>query len=147
MERWKIIERRVLLAAGVIMLLGVAWLLLTATVERVVGAGGLALCAYWAFWQALYEDRVGSDAPVTRGELILYRVWVWGRRLLLGAVAAVFFLFAGKLAQVDVVAAILVACLGLLAVWVGWFGGGRVQSLLDDRRVHGERKRRYRGIR
>lgn len=147
MERWEIIERRVLLAVGCCMLLGIAWLLLTATVERLVAAGGLTLCTYWVFWQALYEDRLESDAPVTRGELILFRVWVWCRRLVLGTVAAMFFFFAGQLAQTDVLPAIFVASLGFMAAWVGWFGGGREKSLSDDRRVHRERKRRYGGLR
>jgi hypothetical protein len=147
MDRWEIVERRVLLAVGCCMLAAIAWLLLTATVERLVGAGALALCAYWAFWQALYEDRLGSDAPVTRGELILFRAWVWGRRLVLGTVAAVFFLFAAQLARTDPGPAIVVACLGLMAAWVGWFGGGRKKSFSDDRQAHSERKRRYRGIR
>ena len=147
MERWEIVERRVLLAVGCFMLAAVAWLVLTATAGRLVAAGGLTLCAYWLFWQALFEDRLGSHAPVTRRELLMFRVWIWGRRIVLGAVAAAFLFLASQLARIDPGLSIVAACLGLAAAWVGWFGGGRAKSFVDDRSVHNERKKRYKDIR
>ena len=146
MEKWEVIERRVLLVLGCCLLVAIGWLVSTATAGRLVAAGFLTLCAYWAFWQALYEDRLGSNAPVTRGELSLYRVWTWGRRLILSAIAGVFLYMAFQFAHVNVGIAILVTCLGLMSAWVGWFGGGRLKSLADDRRVYNERKERYKDV-
>lgn len=146
MERWEIIERRILLGAAGVMLAAVVWLLLTATLGRLFTALVLTLCAYWALWQAQYEDRLGSDAPVTRGELFMFRLWVWGRRIALGGIAGLWLHAAIALMKTDSLAACIVAFVGLFTGWVAWFGGGRAMSLSDDPRVHGERKRRYKDI-
>lgn len=135
------------MAAG---LLGWAgWLFFVKTSpERVAGGGALLLCAYWALWQALYEDKLGTSVPPSRGERVMAALWLWGRRLVLGSISALFALGAWHAAQsVGVLADLgLVALFGLLSFVAGWvavFGGGRSKSMSDDYTVHAERMRRY----
>jgi hypothetical protein len=54
MERWQVIERYVLLAVGVVLLLIAAWLaFFRSGIERFAVLVLLVPCIYWVFWQAL----------------------------------------------------------------------------------------------
>lgn len=85
--------------------------------------------------------------PVTGRELLFFKFWLWGRRLVLGGIAVWLLYMAAQLAATNPGAAVFVACIGIAVAWVGWFGGGRHASFSDDRQVHDERRQRYRGIR
>lgn len=149
MERWEIIERYVLLGVGAALLAVAGWLGFFRTgPERLVALVLLAPCVYWVFWQALYEDKIGTDEPPSRGERFMHALWVWSRRLLLGGISGLlaFGAFAilgrgGGYSDWGVVA--IFGLLSFMAAWVAVFGGGRHASTSDDRRVHHERMGRY----
>ena len=149
MERWEIIERNVLFVVAAGLLGWSAWLFFFKTnPEKIVGGAFLLLCAYWALWQALYEDKLGSAELPSRGERLMVAVWLWGRRFLLGGISVVMGLGAwyfGQSAQVpgDFGVISLFGFLSLMAGWVAVFGAGRSKSMGDDRSVHKERMRRY----
>ena len=93
MERWEIIERYILLVVAASLLAGAGWLFFVRTnPERATGGGALLLCAYWAVWQALYEDKLGSSEPPSRGERLMMAMWIWGRRLVLGSISGLLAL-------------------------------------------------------
>ncbi|WP_440110929.1 hypothetical protein [Acidovorax sp. BL-A-41-H1] len=149
MHRWEIIERYVLLLIAAGLLGWAGWLFFVKTSpERATGGGALLLCAYWALWQAMYEDTLGSSVPPSLGERVMMGLWLWGRRLVLGSISALFALGAWHVAQsADVLADFgLIALFAVLSFGAGWvavFGGGRSQSMTDDGSVHAERMRRY----
>lgn len=149
MQRWEIIERYVLLAVGTALLALDGWLLFLDTgPERFAWLVLLAPCTFWVFWQALYEDRLGTDQPVTRGERAMWRLWTWARRVVLGTAAAVLAAVGWHLAKaaVSLQGLGMAAALGLiacLAAWVAIYGAGRHKAASDDHRVHRERTKRY----
>jgi hypothetical protein len=149
MHRWEIIEKYVLLLVAAGLLGWAGWLLFVRTSpERATGGGALLLCAYWALWQALYEDKQGSSVPPSLGERVMMGLWLWGRRLVMGSISALFALGTWHAAQrANVLADYwLVALLGFLSFIAGWvavFGGGRGTSMSDDRSVHAQRMTRY----
>lgn len=125
------------------------WLFVVRTSpERAVGGGFLLLCAYWALWQALYEDKLGSPVPPSRSERVMMALWLWGRRLVLGSISALLALGTWHFAQTakapaDFAFAALIGFLSFGAGWVAVFGAGREKSASDDVAVHAERMRRY----
>lgn len=145
MERWEIIERRILVVVGVALLGFCAWLAFVRTgPERFAWLAFLAPSTYWVFWQTFFEDKVKSDAPPSKAERAMWAAWVWSRRVALGAIAALFA--AGAfclLASNAIVPAAVLLFLAIGAAWVAAYGGGRCMSMSDDRRVHQERLRRY----
>ena len=145
MERWEVIERRILVVVGVALLGVCVWLAFVRTgSERFAWLALLAPCTYWVFWQAFYEDKLKSDASPSRAERAMWASWLWSRRVVLGAVAALFGVGACRLLASNALGP--AAVLFFLAIVVGWvavYGGGRHQSMSDDRRVHQERMRRY----
>jgi hypothetical protein len=149
MQRWEIIEKYVLLFVAAGLLGWAGWLFFVKTsLESATGGGVLLLCAYWALWQALYEDKLGSSVTPSRGEKVMFGLWLWGRRLVLGSISALFALGTWHAAQsANVLADFgLVALFGFLSFVAGWvavFGGGRSKSMSDDGSVHAERMRRY----
>lgn len=145
MERWEVIERRVMVVAGVALLGVCAWLAFVRTgPERFAWLALLLPCTYWVFWQAYFEDKLVSGAPVSKGERAMWASWLWSRRVALGAVAVLFAVGAFRLlvSEAFVPAAVLLF-LAIAACWVAAYGGGRQQSVSDDRRVHQERMKRY----
>ena len=149
MQRWEIIERYVLLLVAAGLLGGAGWLFIVRTnPARATGGGALLLCAYWAVWQALYEDRLGSSEPPSRGERVMMALWLWGRRLVLGSISGLLALGTWLVAQrahvlVDFGLVALFGFLSFVAGWVALFGGGRNRSMSDDRSVQAGRMRRY----
>lgn len=149
MERWQLIERYVLLVVGVLLLGVVGWLaFFRSGVGRLAALALLAPCTFWVFWQALYEDKLGSAEPPSTGERVMYGMWVWARRIFLGAIAISFAVpsvatmtWATTLHH-DGLAALL-AFLSWIVGWVAMFGSGKQKSMLDDRAVHRERTQRY----
>jgi hypothetical protein len=149
MERWEIIEKWLLGIAAVALTLWGGWAIITAERLEIKFFGFLGLLfAYWLTWQALYEDRLDSRVPPTMGERLMFGIWVWGRRLILGSIA----LLLGYAAIVAAVAArsiedygmaLLAGSLSGMAGWVALFGGGINRSMGDDRRVHEQRTKRY----
>jgi|APAga8741243762_1050094.scaffolds.fasta_scaffold00765_5 hypothetical protein len=146
-ELWKIIERWALRIAGVAFLGTSLWLFLTHRSEPARIAGGILLlpCGFWAFWQLLHEDKLGTNARVSGAERAMYRGWIWTRRVVLGAVALVvasgaivILAMGGPLSAV-----VSMAAFSALSGWVAVYGGGRIQSFDDDRQTHRERARRY----
>ena len=149
MERWEIIERYILLAVGMVLLVLAGWLVFVRSgVERFVFISLLMPCVYWVFWQALYEDKLGTDEPPSAGERFMYAIWLWSRRLvligissLLAFAAVVVIQKGSSLRDYGVVA--LLFFLSFMAGWVAVFGSGRQKSMSDDRVVHRERRKRY----
>jgi hypothetical protein len=145
MERWEVVERCMLVAVGVALLGGCAWLVFVRTgPERFAALALLAPCTYWVFWQAFFEDKLKSREPPTEAERAMWAVWLWSRRVVLGVVALLFG--AGALhffTNGSIVPAAVSLCLALMSAWVAAYGGGRHKSMADDRAVHEERKRRY----
>ena len=148
MERWEHIERYVLLCLVAGLLGASAWFLFTREgVGRLLAIVPLPF-AFWAFWQAFYEDRVTQRAPPTAGERFAAAAWLWFRRVTVGCVGAVFayaaFVFAQHAVSAgDVATVAAVALLSAVAFWVALFGAGRQRSMSDDLSVHLERKARY----
>ena len=63
MERWEVMERRVLIAVGIVLVSLCAWLVMDG--ERAFFAILLAPIIFWVFWQAFFEDKIGSNEPVS----------------------------------------------------------------------------------
>ncbi len=145
MERWEIIERRVLVVVGAAMLAICMWLAFVQSgPERVVWLALLVPCTYWVFWQAFFEDKLQSGAPVTWAERVMWLSWLWLRRVALGTIAALFAAGAFHLAAGNALgAAALLFVLAIVVAWVAAYGGGRHKSAVDDRRIHNERVDRY----
>jgi hypothetical protein len=149
MERWELIERYVLLVVAASLLGWSGWLFFVRTSpERIVGGGALLLLAFWALWQALYEDRLGSSVPPTLGERVMVSLWLWGRRLMLGSISVLLALGTLQSAQNakvlgDFGLVMLLGFLSFIAGWVAVFGAGKSKSMSDDRSIHSERMRRY----
>jgi hypothetical protein len=146
MERWEVIERRVLVAAGVALLAVCAWLAFVRTgPERFAWLALLLPCTFWVFWQAFFEDKQSSGVPVTSAERAMWASWLWSRRVALGAIAALVAVGAAHLfASGAWLPAAVLSFLAIAAGWVAVYGGGRQQSVADDRQVHQERMKRYR---
>jgi hypothetical protein len=150
MDHWEKIERYILLVAAAGLLSWSGWLLFVrASPERIVGGGALLLCAFWALWQALYEDRLGSSAPPTFGERVMASFWLWGRRLILGSISVLLAFGTVHSAQNAMVfgdfwlVVLIGGSLSFFAGWVAVFGAGKSTSMSDDRNIHSERVRRY----
>lgn len=149
MDRWEIIERNALFLVATGLLGWSGWLFLVrASPERATGGGALLLCAFWALWQALHEDKLGSSEPSSSGERVMMSFWLWGRRLMLGSISALFALCAWHSARNAKVLGDfgLVALFGFLSFFAGRvavFGAGRSKSMADDHSVHAARMRRY----
>lgn len=123
MQRWEIIERYVLLAVGTALLaLDGRLLFLDTGPGRFAWLALLAPCTFWVFWQALYEDRLGTAQPVTRGERAMWRLWTWARRVALGTAAAVLATWGWQLAKAAVSpqGIGMAAALGLIACVAAW---------------------------
>ncbi|MNV92376.1 hypothetical protein D3C71_1869670 [compost metagenome] len=115
---------------------------------RVFSGYLLSIFVFWTAWQMLYEDKLGTSAPVTRGERVMASIWILHRALAVGVVALVTlvaafreFTSAGPDSNFLSLAALIVLALGF--AWVAIFGAGRSKSMSDDRSVHNERVRRY----
>ncbi|XDF34182.1 hypothetical protein RBH89_18490 [Paracidovorax avenae] len=142
MERWEIMERRILVAAGIALMALAVWLVVDG--ERAFFAILLAPIVFWLFWQAFFEDKLGSDEPASCAERLLYGTLIWARRLVIGGIALALSSVAVMLA-VDgmTIAALVPAGLSLFAGWTAIFGAGKEASMVDDRQRHRERRKRY----
>lgn len=148
-ERWEIIERVVLLVATACFVTPAAWLFLVRPDPGRVFVGYMFLIyAFWIVWQTFYEDKLGTSAPVTRGERVMAAIWILHRTLAVGAVALValavaFLELTSQRANSNVLGFIALVFLAIAAGWVAIFGAGRSKSISDDRSVQRERVRRY----
>jgi len=145
MERWGKIERYTLLAVGVALLSLDAWLFFSnGGPTRAVSLLFLVPFTFWVFWQALYEDNLGTNKPPTRGERIMFALWVWARRLVLGSISALCAFGTWHALQgQEFRVAMPLAFFAVMAGWVAVYGGGKSRSMSDDRRVHRQRMKRY----
>ncbi|MFN7856224.1 MAG: hypothetical protein ACK5OA_06535 [Acidovorax sp.] len=145
MERWEIIERYTLLAVGMVLLLLDAWLLFSSGGHtKAVALVFLVPFTFWVFWQSLYEDNLDTSDPPTRGERVMFSLWVWARRLVLGSASALFaFGTWHALRGQELLVAGSSAVFAVMAGWVAIYGGGKSRSMSDDRRVHRQRMKRY----
>lgn len=144
MERWEVVERRVLIAVGIALTSLSAWLVMDG--ERAFFAMLLAPITFWVFWQAFFEDKSNSHEPVSGAERLMHGTFLWARRLVIGGIALVLAAMAFKLARdgMGLTAIILPAGLSVFAGWVSIFGAGRAKSMSDDLKNHRERQKRYR---
>ncbi|MDH4427677.1 MAG: hypothetical protein QE495_14580 [Acidovorax sp.] len=144
MERWEVKERRVLIAVGIVLISLCVWLVMDG--KRAFLAILLTPIVFWIFWQAFFEDKLGSNEPVSRAERLMHGTLLWGRRLVIGGIALVLAAMAFKLALdgTGLTAVLLPAVLSLFAGWVSIFGAGRAKSMSDDLQIHRERQKRYR---
>lgn len=85
MERWEIVERKVLVVVGIALIALAVWL--TTDTESVLFTVLLAPVIFWVFWQAFFEDKRDSTKPVSGAERLLYGTYLWVRRLVLGGCA------------------------------------------------------------
>ena len=97
MERWEVMERRVLIAVGIVLISLSAWLVMDG--ERAFFAILLAPIIFWVFWQAFFEDKSNSNEPVSGAERLLHGTFLWTRRLVIGGIALVLAAMAFKLAR------------------------------------------------
>ncbi|HMW18288.1 MAG TPA: hypothetical protein PKN13_08065 [Accumulibacter sp.] len=101
----------------------------------------------WCIWQAFFEDRLDGDQPPSRVEKGFAVVWLWLRRLVVGTVAFVFLGLAIHGAQSfksgDLPGILIAAVLGLFALSIALFGGGRSRSVSDDLDIYRKRRDRY----
>lgn len=118
MERWEVMERSVLIAVGIVLVSLSAWLVMDG--ERAFFAILLAPIIFWVFWQAFFEDKLGSNEPVSRAERLMHGTFFWARRLVIGGIALVLAAMAFKLARdgMGLTAILLPAGLSLFAGWV-----------------------------
>lgn len=80
----------------------------------------------------------------TRVERALAGGWLLFRRIVCFVVATFFLLVGiGSLLKRSIAPAFVALVVAGLAVWVGIYGGARRRAIVDDRKVHAERKRRY----
>ena len=146
MERWEIVERRVLVVVGIALIALAVWL--ATDTESVLFAVLLAPIIFWVFWQAFFEDKRGSSESVSGAERLLYGTYLWVRRVVLGGCALlllVLAIVAFKTSQ-DLMAILLIAGLSMFVGWVAIFGAGDEKSMSDDLRTHRERRKRYRKL-
>lgn len=144
MERWEIVEHRILVATGIALIALSAWLLIDGGRAFVVVL--LAPVIFWVFWQAFFEGKLGSTEPVSGAERLMYGMYLWVRRLVIGGIALVLLVLAiaaFKMA-LDLTTILLLAGLSLFVGWAAIFGAGRMKSMSDDLPVHRERRERYR---
>lgn len=145
LERWERIERYLLVVA--------AALLIGAPIVRfVLGYGGLVQFlltpfGLWCIWQAFYEDRLDDNTPPSKMEQLFAFSWLWARRLVVGGVGVVFLALGidGILHPLPgdawgILAAFLI---GIFALWVAFYGGGRRAYGVDIVEVFRRRKERY----
>lgn len=123
-----------------------AWMAVTG--RSLLGAAALLLLAFVFLWEALFEDRLDTGARVTRTERILAGIWLWFRRITLGAVAALWFTIACWVGERATSPEGYAGCtalflLSFFSLWVALFGAGRHRSASDDLSVHRKRKARY----
>ena len=145
MERWELIERSVLLTVGTGLLLLAGWLLFFRNgLETVAWLVLLAPCIFWVFWQALFEDRLDSQGSPNQGERTMFWLWICVRGFILGG-ASLLLAFAAWFAWQENRLGMLTLCavLAFVSGWVAAFGGGKFTSMSDDRRIHGQRMKRY----
>ena len=144
MERWEVMERRVLIAVGIVLISLSAWLVMDG--ERAFFAILLAPIIFWVFWQALFEDKSNSNEPVSGAERLMHGAFLWTRRLVIGGIALVLAAMAFKLARdgMGLTSILLPAGLSVFAGWVSIFGAGRAKLMSDDLQVLRERQKRYR---
>ena len=141
LERWERIERFLLVVA--------AALLIGAPVVRfALGYGGfaqllLAPFGLWCLWQACYEDRLDENTPPSTMERLLAFSWLWTRRLVVGLVGVAFLSIGIYGIPGDVWAILTSLFLGVFALWVAFYGGGRRAYGVDVRKVYLKRKARY----
>lgn len=143
MDRWEMIERRVLVAVGIVLVAFTGWLIFES--EQPGFFVFMPPVIFWIFWQAFFEDRLQEGRPVTIAERVLYVAYLWARRVLLGCVAfalALCAIFAFQQAQFLVALCLSAAAAGI--TWVALFGAGRSDSAVDDLPVFRERRDRYR---
>lgn len=102
-----------------------------------------AMLVFTVIWSVAYEWRRRSGEP-SKTERVLARGWLLFRRVACFLVAAFFLLVAvmGALSRSVGIAFFCLLIAGF-ATWVGMYGAGRRRHMLDDRKVHEERKRRY----
>ena len=148
MERWEQIERYVLVIFAVAMAGWSAWFLITERGLRQMLALPPLPFAFWALWQAFYEDKLESEQPPTASERAMALLWVVVRRLVLGSVGLCFAVAAiatvGTISSADgILAWLLCLALACSAFWVAWFGAGREKSATDDVTIYRARRRRY----
>ncbi len=144
MERWEVVERRVLAVVGIALIALDVWL--ATDTESVLFAVLLVPIIFWIFWQAFFEGKRGSTEPVSGAERMLYGTYLWVRRLVLGGCALlllVLAIVAFKMSQ-DLTTTLLIAGLSVFVGWVAIFGAGEEKSISDDLRIHRERRKRYR---
>lgn len=99
---------------------------------------------YWLFWQALFEDKLGSDQPVSRAERLMYRTFIWVRCLVMNAISLALLALTVMLAVDGMnLGALIAAGLSLGAGWTTLFGAGKNASMCDDLRSHRYRAKRY----
>lgn len=145
MERWEIIERRVLVAVGIALVAFGAWAVVRMQMGIVVAVLLLPVI-FWVFWQASHEDKLGTVAPISAAERMMYGAYLWARRLLLGGIALAFGTASvwSLVKGMDFAMALPAAVLSGMAGWVALFGAGRDKSMSDDLAVHRARRKRYR---
>jgi len=144
MERWEIVERRILVAVGIALIALAVWL--ATDTESVLFTVLLAPVIFWVFWQAFFEDKRDSTKPVSGAERLLYGTYLWVRRLVLGGCALLLLglaIVAFKMSQ-DLTTTLLIVGLSMFVGWVAIFGAGDEKSASDDLRIHHERRKRYR---
>lgn len=146
MERWEIVERRILVVVGIALIALAVWL--ATDTESVLFTVLLAPVIFWVFWQAFFEDKRGSSESASGAERLLYGTYLWVRRVVLGGCAlllVVLAIVAFKTSQ-DLTSILLIAGLSMFVGWVAIFGAGEEKSMSDDLRIHRERRKRYRKL-
>jgi hypothetical protein len=111
-------------------------------------AGLVFLLAVLFVWMGWWDDAVNGGAEPSWLERAVATGWLWMRRIVCWTAAAAFLAVAATLLadgiEVRQVPFFLAAVmLGVLLIWVGLKGTGRVRSLSDDAAVHAGRRKRY----
>lgn len=111
-------------------------------------AGLVFLLAVLFIWMGWWDDAVNDSAEPSWLERSVATGWLWLRRIVCWTAALVFLGTAATLLadgiEVGQVPFFLIAVLlGMLLIWVGLKGSGRMRSLGDDAPVHAERRKRY----
>jgi len=149
MERWEIIERWVLVVVAAGTLLAIGWCAWTGDgPSRWFGLLFLPL-AFWALWQAFFEDSANRAVEPNLPERAMAGSWLVFRRVIAWGMAPLFALIALTSAveatsSSDWFAVVLFSALTVFLIWIGLFGAGARSSMADDRAMHAKRKRRYR---
>ena len=144
LERWQRIERVVL---SVVAVLSIGTPILRFFLGYGVGFLFLIPVGLWCIWQAFFEDLVDESTPPSVTERVFYYSWLWVRRIIVGGVGIVFIsigIYAIRHPSDGGIAmAAFPILLGVLALWIGFFGGGRRGYGSDVLVVYRKRKARY----